>query len=76
MHFVEIVVSDNGLGVLPETLERVFDPFFTTKDNGSGLGLAAVHQIVEEHGGIVRFESRQGQGTTVRVRFPRGEVAQ
>jgi len=67
---VEIVVSDDGVGVEPETLERVFDPFFTTKDDGSGLGLAAVHQIVEEHGGVVRLSSAPGRGTTVTVRFP------
>jgi signal transduction histidine kinase len=72
---VEISVTDNGIGVLPEAMERVFDPFFTSKDDGSGLGLAAVHQIVEEHGGNVRFESVAGEGTIVRVRFPRGEVA-
>ena len=72
---VEIVVSDNGVGVQPETLERLFDPFFTTKDDGSGLGLAAVHQIVEEHGGVVRLESHPGKGTTVRIRFSQAGVA-
>jgi two-component system sensor histidine kinase PilS (NtrC family) len=70
---VEIAVSDRGMGVPPDILERVFDPFFTTKEQGSGLGLAAVHRIVEDHGGNVRLESTVGQGTTVRVRFPRAE---
>jgi two-component system sensor histidine kinase PilS (NtrC family) len=72
--WVEIAIADRGCGVPEEALERVFDPFFTTKDHGSGLGLPAVHRIVEEHGGSVKLESRVGQGTTVRVRFPQAEV--
>jgi two-component system sensor histidine kinase PilS (NtrC family) len=70
---VEIAVSDSGQGIAPEVLERIFDPFFSTKENGSGLGLAAVHRIVEDHGGSVRLESKQGVGTTVRLRFPQQE---
>jgi two-component system sensor histidine kinase PilS (NtrC family) len=73
--WAEISISDRGTGVPPDALERVFDPFFTTKEQGSGLGLAAVHRIVEEHGGSVRLESKVGQGTTVRLKFPRAEVA-
>lgn len=72
--WAEIAVADCGCGVAEDALERVFDPFFTTKDNGSGLGLAAVHRIVEQHGGSVKLESRLGRGTTVRVRFPHAEV--
>lgn len=74
--WAEIVVSDTGIGIPPDECERVFDPFFTTKVGGSGLGLAAVHRIVSEHSGIAKLESRVGQGTTVRLRFPRAEVAQ
>jgi two-component system sensor histidine kinase PilS (NtrC family) len=69
--WAEIAISDRGSGVPPEVMERVFDPFFTTKDRGSGLGLAAVHRIVGDHSGNVRLESTVGQGTTVRLRFPR-----
>jgi two-component system sensor histidine kinase PilS (NtrC family) len=72
--WAEIAISDRGPGVPPEVMERVFDPFFTTKDRGSGLGLAAVHRIVGDHSGNVRLESTVGQGTTVRLRFPRAEV--
>jgi two-component system sensor histidine kinase PilS (NtrC family) len=72
--WVEIAISDCGMGVPPDVLERVFDPFFTTKEQGSGLGLAAVYRIVEDHGGNVRLESTVGEGTTVRVRLPRAEV--
>ncbi len=72
--WVEVSVEDRGEGIPPETLERVFDPFFTTKKQGSGLGLATVHRIVEDHGGSVRVESRVGEGTAVRVRLPGAEA--
>jgi two-component system sensor histidine kinase PilS (NtrC family) len=74
--WAEIAVSDTGVGIPPDVCERVFDPFFTTKASGSGLGLAAVHRIVSEHSGIAKLESVVGQGTTVRLRFPRAEVTQ
>jgi two-component system sensor histidine kinase PilS (NtrC family) len=70
---VEIAISDTGVGIAPEVLERVFAPFFTTKRDGSGLGLATVHRIVENHGGSVTLASRPGEGTTVRVRLPAAE---
>ena len=73
-HGAEIVVADEGVGIAPETLDRIFDPFFTTKRNGSGLGLAMVHRIVEDHGGSVRLESSVGSGTTVRMWLPRWEA--
>lgn len=72
--WAEVAVTDTGAGMSPEVCERVFDPFFTTKANGSGLGLAAVHRIVAEHSGSAKLESRVGQGTTVRLRFPSAEV--
>jgi signal transduction histidine kinase len=72
--WVEIVVADEGVGIDPEVLERVFDPFFTTKPEGTGLGLATVHRIVQEHGGSIRLESEVGRGTVVRIRWPRAEV--
>jgi len=68
---VEIRVSDTGLGIEPEALERIFDPFFTTKPEGTGLGLATVHRIVEAHGGSLRVESAVGRGTTFWVELPR-----
>jgi two-component system sensor histidine kinase PilS (NtrC family) len=69
--FVEVKVADTGVGIAPEELERIFDPFFTTKPEGSGLGLATVHRIVEANDGNLRVESHVGQGTALRVRFPR-----
>jgi two-component system sensor histidine kinase PilS (NtrC family) len=74
--WLEIAIADDGSGIPQDTLDRIFDPFFTTKQNGSGLGLATVHRIVESHGGIVRLESELGVGTTVRIRLSRtGESA-
>jgi signal transduction histidine kinase len=67
---VEIAISDTGVGIEPDVLERVFEPFFTTKRAGSGLGLPTVHRVVENHGGSLSLESRPGGGTTVRVRLP------
>jgi len=69
--WVEIAVVDEGVGIPMDAMDRIFDPFFTTKRGGSGLGLATVHRIVEQHGGSIRVESTLGMGTTVRVRLPR-----
>jgi two-component system sensor histidine kinase PilS (NtrC family) len=64
---VEICVSDTGAGIPPESLDRIFDPFFTTRADGTGLGLATVHRIVEAHGGSLRVESVPGAGTTFSI---------
>ena len=74
VQFVEIAISDSGVGIAPEVLERVFEPFFTTKRAGSGLGLPSVHRVVENHGGSLSLDSRPGEGTVVRVRLPAAEV--
>jgi signal transduction histidine kinase len=69
---VGLEVGDSGVGMTAEVRERAFEPFFTTKGQmGTGLGLAEVYGIVKRHRGQVEIESQQGQGTTVRVRFPR-----
>ena len=67
---VEVAVIDNGTGIAREAAERLFDPFFTTKPSGSGLGLAIVSQILKEHGGQVRFESRAGEGAAFFMDLP------
>ncbi|MCP3985184.1 MAG: PAS domain-containing protein [bacterium] len=69
-HVVELVVSDSGMGIAHDVLERIFDPFFTTRSEGTGLGLAVVHRIVENHRGVVQVESREGSGTRIHVRLP------
>jgi signal transduction histidine kinase len=67
---VDISVTDNGSGIDSEMLDRLFEPFFTTKSDGTGLGLAITKKIIEGHGGVIRVESRAGEGTIVRVRLP------
>ena len=67
-----IEVDDNGPGIDPGALPRIFEPFFTTKQEGTGLGLAVVSQIVEEHQGRVTCQSVPGKGTTFRIWLPRG----
>ena len=65
-------VSDTGVGMAPETLDRIFEPFFTTKgpDRGTGLGLSTVRAVVERHEGTVDVTSNPGEGTTFEVVLP------
>ena len=66
-----LTVSDTGVGIAPDDLDKVFEPFFTTKTGeGSGLGLATVFGIVKQGGGYVEVESRVGVGSTFRVYLP------
>ena len=67
---VEIAIEDHGEGIPKDRLARIFDPFFTTKPNGTGLGLATVHRIVEAHAGRILIHSCVGEGTTIRVVLP------
>jgi two-component system sensor histidine kinase PilS (NtrC family) len=71
--WAEIAVADSGVGIPLEVQDQIFEPFFTTRKEGSGLGLATVHRIVESHGGMLQVDSLEGRGTTFRVWLPRGE---
>jgi signal transduction histidine kinase len=67
---VEIRVSDQGMGIPPENLEKIFRLYFTTKPGGSGIGLAMVYRIVQMHDGRIDVESTVGKGTTVKLTLP------
>jgi two-component system, NtrC family, sensor histidine kinase PilS len=68
---IEVSFHDTGEGIPRNNLDKIFLPFFTTKQRGSGLGLAAVHRIVDLHGGWIKVESQEGQGTRFGVCLPR-----
>jgi signal transduction histidine kinase/ActR/RegA family two-component response regulator len=73
--FVEISISDNGMGMSADVKSRIFDPFFTTKGNGGmGLGLAVCYGIIQRHGGTVEVESEPDAGTSFIIKFPLEEV--
>jgi signal transduction histidine kinase len=72
---VDIEVKDQGTGIEQENLDRIFDPFFTTKDQGTGLGLSVVHQIVSQHGGTVTAARNPDRGMTFVVHLPAGGPA-
>jgi signal transduction histidine kinase len=72
--YVTVKVTNTGSGIAPDMLGRIFEPFFTTKpvgpDHGIGLGLSIARKIMEEHGGLIRVESKVGEGTTFSLFFP------
>ena len=73
--WVEVAVSDTGVGISPDVRSRIFDPFFTTKGKaGMGLGLAVCYGMVQRHQGSIEIDSEVGQGTTFRIKLPIAKV--
>ena len=69
-NFVEVTVTDTGVGMEPEALERCFDIYWSNKKQGTGLGLPTVRRIVEEHEGAIEVVSEPGRGTSIRIVLP------
>jgi signal transduction histidine kinase len=67
---IALSVTDNGKGIQPEIMREIFNPFFTTKKTGTGLGLAVINKIIEDHHGTITVESPKGHGTTFTVILP------
>lgn len=65
-----VQISDTGIGIKKEDIDKVFKPFFTTKPGGTGLGLSLAYQIIKSHNGEMEISSTPDQGTTVTLRFP------
>ncbi|MGA4645147.1 PAS domain S-box protein [Limisphaera sp. 4302-co] len=76
--YIRLTIRDTGVGIPPEHIPHLFEPFFTTKDvgKGTGLGLAAVYGIVQQHRGWIEVESQVGGGTTFRIHLPVAEESQ
>lgn len=72
-----ISIQDNGCGIPDEHLEQIFEPYFTTRvsQDGAGLGLVVVRQIIEKHGGTIKVDSVVGKGTTFTISMPRESAA-
>ncbi len=68
--YILITITDTGMGMSKDVLDRIFDPFFTTKSTGTGLGLSTVLGIVNAHGGAIEVESKVGHGTSFKVYLP------
>jgi CheY-like chemotaxis protein len=72
--FVELRMTDTGIGMTEAERSQLFDPFFTTKEGGTGLGLATVYGIVEQSGGTIEVDTAPGMGSSFRIWLPRAQT--
>lgn len=70
LHSVDIMVTDTGVGIMPEQIQRIFDGLHTSKERGMGLGLYTSKAIVERHMGRISVASTVGEGTTFTITLP------
>ena len=68
---IDILVTDNGVGMSKQTLTRLFQPYYTEKEGGSGIGTVIIKRVIEGHGGTISVESEVGVGTTFKLSLPR-----
>jgi CheY-like chemotaxis protein len=68
--YVKIIISDSGVGIPENVIDKVFDPYFTTKQEGSGLGLAIIYSIISKHDGHISVRSEPDIGTTFTIYLP------
>ena len=67
---INVTFEDNGQGIPSDEIEKIFDPFYTTKDEGTGLGLSFIFQVITAHNGDVDVESRIGEGAKFTIKLP------
>ena len=67
---IRVRISDTGMGIEGDQLQKIFDPFFTSKSEGTGMGLSVAHGIIQEHHGAIEVESKPGKGTTFSIYIP------
>ncbi|OGF44954.1 MAG: hypothetical protein A2452_08720 [Candidatus Firestonebacteria bacterium RIFOXYC2_FULL_39_67] len=70
LKYTTVIISDSGVGIPEQNLERIFDPFFTTKKEGTGLGLSICLKIIQEHNGFIRVYSKVNEGTSFKIFLP------
>jgi signal transduction histidine kinase len=73
-HTLCIEITDEGMGIPPEDVERIFALYYTTRPDGTGIGLSVVYRIVQMHDGSIDVRSELGRGTTMTIRLPSREV--